>query len=102
MRNETTSLHVRRIAGRVLRNGRGTRKDLLILAAGTGAAPQTYTIPNAQEILPKAVHAIIDGASASGSSCVEGDPSGAYHRRSPCAASGFGPIHGDHRARTHS
>jgi hypothetical protein len=41
--------------------------DVLILAAGTAAAPASYEVPNAQIILPKAVHAVFDGTSASGS-----------------------------------
>lgn len=41
--------------------------DVLILAAGTAAAPTDYEVPNAQVVLPKAVHAVFDGTGASGS-----------------------------------
>lgn len=38
--------------------------DVAIRAAATAAAPRDYTVPGAQEILPKAVSAAMDGTSA--------------------------------------
>lgn len=40
--------------------------DVAIRAQATNAAPRDYTIPGAQEILPKSVRAVMDGTSAAG------------------------------------
>ena len=40
--------------------------DIAIRASATAAAPRDYTIPGAQEILPKAVSATMDGTGAAG------------------------------------
>jgi len=41
-------------------------QDTLIVAAGQAAVPETYTVPNAQEIQPLVVRAVLDGTAASG------------------------------------
>jgi hypothetical protein len=40
--------------------------DTQILAAGSASAPEAYTVPNAQEIMVKAVACTLDGTGASG------------------------------------
>ena len=40
--------------------------DVQILAAGSEATPYAYTVPNSQEIVPKAVSAVFDGTGAAG------------------------------------
>jgi hypothetical protein len=42
-------------------------QDTLIVAAGQASVPETYTVPNAQEISPLVVRAVLDGTLASGS-----------------------------------
>lgn len=41
--------------------------DVAIISSPSVAAPKDYTIPNAQEIAPKAIRAVLDGTNAAGS-----------------------------------
>lgn len=40
--------------------------DVQIYVAGTAAAPLSYEIPNAQELIPLAINAVFDGSGAAG------------------------------------